>query len=47
MEDGSLAELAVLDPADTAAHAAKFFETSLGDEHRMVMYDYLDQEWPF
>jgi NAD(P)-dependent dehydrogenase (short-subunit alcohol dehydrogenase family) len=45
--DGSLDEWAALDPADTGAHAAKFFEKPLGDEHRMVMYDYLDQEWPF
>jgi NAD(P)-dependent dehydrogenase (short-subunit alcohol dehydrogenase family) len=47
MQDGTLDEKAQLDPADTAAHAAKFFEKPLGDEHRMVMYDYLDQEWPF
>ena len=47
MQDGTLAERAILDPADTAAHAAKFFETPLKDEHRMVLYDYLNQEWPF
>jgi NAD(P)-dependent dehydrogenase (short-subunit alcohol dehydrogenase family) len=47
MEDGALSEWAALDPADTAAHAAKFFETPLGDEQRLVMYDYLSQEWPF
>ena len=47
MEDGSLSEWAALDPADTAAHAAKYFETPLGDEQRLVMYDYLSQEWPF
>jgi len=45
--DGTLSEMAVLDPADTAAHAAKYFETPLRDEHRFVMYDYLGQEWPF
>jgi len=45
--DGTLSEQAQLDPADTAAHAVKFFEKPLGDEHRLVMYDYLDQEWPF
>jgi len=45
--DGSLSEQAEYDPADIAAHAAKYFETPLGDEHRFVMYDYLDQEWPF
>ncbi|MCL2264545.1 MAG: SDR family NAD(P)-dependent oxidoreductase [Treponema sp.] len=47
MQDGTLSEFAALDPADTAVHAAKFFETPLRDEHRMVMYDYLGQEWPF
>jgi NAD(P)-dependent dehydrogenase (short-subunit alcohol dehydrogenase family) len=45
--DGALSEWAVLDPAQTAFHAAKFFEKPLGDEHRLVMYDYLGQEWPF
>ena len=47
MPDGSFSEQAALYPADTAAHAAKYFETPLRDEQRMVMYDYLDQEWPF
>jgi len=47
MTDGTFSEFAQLDPADTAAHAVKYFEKPLGDEHRMVMYDYLDQEWPF
>jgi NAD(P)-dependent dehydrogenase (short-subunit alcohol dehydrogenase family) len=47
MEDGSLSEWAALDPAETAAHAAKYFETPLGDEQRLVLYDYLSQEWPF
>ena len=47
MPDGTLSEAAVLDPADTAAHAANFFRTPLKDEHRLVMYDYLSQEWPF
>ena len=46
-QDGSLSDFAVLDPADTAAHAAKFFDNPLCDEHRLVMYDYLSQEWPF
>ena len=45
--DGSLSEFAVLNPADIAAHAADFFEKPLHDEHRMVMCDYLNQEWPF
>jgi len=47
MQDSTLSELAALDPAETAAHAAKYFETPLRDEHRLVMYDYLSQEWPF
>jgi hypothetical protein len=47
MPDSTLSETAVIDPADTAAHGAKFFESPLGDEHRLVMYDYLSQEWPF
>jgi NAD(P)-dependent dehydrogenase (short-subunit alcohol dehydrogenase family) len=47
MPDGTFDEKAQLYPAGTAAHAAKYFEIQLGDEHRLVMYDYLDQEWPF
>jgi len=47
MQDGTLSDKAALDPADTAAHAAKYFETPLKDEQRLVMYDYLSQEWPF
>jgi NAD(P)-dependent dehydrogenase (short-subunit alcohol dehydrogenase family) len=47
LPDKSLSETAEYDPAWTAAHAAKYFETPLADEHRLVMYDYLDQEWPF
>ena len=47
IQDGTLSEWAQLDPADIAAHAAGFFQSPLGDEHRLVMYDYLDQEWPF
>jgi len=47
MPDGTLSEQAVIDPADTAAHASKYFEKQFNDEHRLVMYDYLDQEWPF
>jgi NAD(P)-dependent dehydrogenase (short-subunit alcohol dehydrogenase family) len=45
--DGTLSEFGALDPAETAAHAAKYFDTPLGDEHRLVMYDYLSQEWPY
>ena len=47
MPDGSLSEFAAYDPAQTAAHAAGYFETPLKDEHRLVMYDYMGQEWPF
>jgi NAD(P)-dependent dehydrogenase (short-subunit alcohol dehydrogenase family) len=47
MTDGSLSEWAMLDPADTAAHCAKYFEKALGDEQRLVMYDYRSHEWPF
>jgi len=47
MTDGTLSEWAMLDPADTAAHCAKYFEIPLGDEQRLVMYDYRSHEWPF
>jgi len=47
MPDGALSEEAEYDPAWIAAHASKYFETPLGDEHRLVMFDYLSQEWPF
>jgi NAD(P)-dependent dehydrogenase (short-subunit alcohol dehydrogenase family) len=47
MPDGTLSEEAQFNPADTASHAAMFFEKPFEDEHRLVMYDYLDQEWPF
>ena len=47
LPDGTLSETAVFDPSVTAAHAAKYFETPLCDEHRLVLYDYRDQEWPF
>jgi NAD(P)-dependent dehydrogenase (short-subunit alcohol dehydrogenase family) len=47
MPDGSLSEYAAYDPAQTADHAAKYFDTPLGDEQRLVMYDYKGQEWPF
>ena len=47
MPDGTLSQEAEYDPAWIAAHASKYFEVSLGDEHRLVMFDYLGQEWPF
>jgi len=45
--DGALSETAEFDPAWTAARAAKYFDTPLRDEQRLVLYDYLGQEWPF
>ena len=45
--DGTYSEFGAYDPAVTAEHAAKYFDTPLGDEHRLVMYDYLSQEWPY
>jgi NAD(P)-dependent dehydrogenase (short-subunit alcohol dehydrogenase family) len=47
MQDDSLSEFGALNPVEIAAHAAQYFEKPLGDEHRLVMYDYLNQEWPF
>jgi NAD(P)-dependent dehydrogenase (short-subunit alcohol dehydrogenase family) len=47
MPDGALSEFAEYDPAGTASHAARYFENPLRDEHRLVMYDYLSQEWPY
>ena len=47
LQDGTLSETAEYDPAMIAAHASRYFETPLKDEQRLVMYDYLDQEWPF
>lgn len=47
MPDGSLSEFAAYDPAQTASYAAGYFETPLKDEHRLVMFDYMGQEWPF
>jgi hypothetical protein len=47
LPDGTLSETAEYDPARISAHAAQYFETPLKDEQRLVMYDYLDQEWPF
>jgi NAD(P)-dependent dehydrogenase (short-subunit alcohol dehydrogenase family) len=45
--DGSRSAEAEFDPDFIAEHAARFFEAPLGDEQRLVMYDYLSQEWPF
>jgi NAD(P)-dependent dehydrogenase (short-subunit alcohol dehydrogenase family) len=47
MQDGSLSEEALYDPDYTGAIAAKYFETPLCDEHRLVMVDYSGYEWPY
>jgi NAD(P)-dependent dehydrogenase (short-subunit alcohol dehydrogenase family) len=47
MPDGSRAEQAMYDPDFIAGHAAKYFETPLRDEQRLVMFDFLSQEWPY
>jgi NAD(P)-dependent dehydrogenase (short-subunit alcohol dehydrogenase family) len=47
MPDGTRAEQAIYDPDFIASHAAKYFETPLRDEQRLVMFDYLSQEWPY
>ena len=47
MTDGSRSEEALYDPDFIAEHAAKFIEAPLRDEHRLVMYDYMSQEWPY
>jgi hypothetical protein len=45
--DGTRNEEALYDPDDIANHAAVYFETALGDEQRLVMYDFKSREWPF
>jgi len=45
--DGSRNEEPQFDPDFTGEHAAKYFEKRLPDEHRLVMYDNLSQEWPY
>ena len=47
LPDGSRAQGALYDPDFIASHAAKYFETPLGDEQRLVLFDYLGQEWPY
>lgn len=47
MQDGSLSDGALYDPDDIGGIAAKYFETPLRDEHRLVMVDYNGYEWPF
>ena len=47
MQDGSLSETALYDPDYTGNIAARYFETPLHDEHRLVMVDYSGYEWTF
>lgn len=47
MQNGSLSETALYDPDFIGDIAAKYFETPLHDEHRLVMVDYSGYEWPF
>ena len=47
MPDGSLSETALYDPDYIGDIAAKYFETPLRDEHRLVMVDYSGYEWTY
>jgi NAD(P)-dependent dehydrogenase (short-subunit alcohol dehydrogenase family) len=47
MQDGSLSEKALYDPDYIGGIAAKYFETPLRDEHRLVMVDYNGYEWTY
>jgi len=47
LQDGSLSEYALYDPDVIGDVAARYFETPLRDEHRLVMVDYNGYEWPF
>jgi len=47
MQDGSLSENAKYDPDYIGGIAAKYFETALRDEHRLVMVDYSGYEWTY
>jgi len=47
MQDGSLSAEALYDPDYIGDIAAKYFETPLRDEHRLVMVDYSGYEWPY
>jgi NAD(P)-dependent dehydrogenase (short-subunit alcohol dehydrogenase family) len=47
MQDGSLSETALYDPDFIGGIAAKYFETPLRDEHRLVMVDYNGYEWTY
>jgi NAD(P)-dependent dehydrogenase (short-subunit alcohol dehydrogenase family) len=47
MQDGSLSERALYDPDYIGDIAARYFETPLRDEHRLVMVDYSGYEWTY
>jgi len=47
MTDGSLSENAIFDPDYIGDIAARYFETPLRDEHRLVMVDYSGYEWTY
>ena len=47
MQDGSLFEEGLYDPDYIGDIAARYFETPLRDEHRLVMVDYNGYEWTF
>jgi NAD(P)-dependent dehydrogenase (short-subunit alcohol dehydrogenase family) len=47
MQDGSLSAEAMYDPDYIGEIAARYFETPLRDEHRLVMVDYNGYEWTY
>jgi NAD(P)-dependent dehydrogenase (short-subunit alcohol dehydrogenase family) len=47
LQDGSLSAEALYDPDFIGEIAARYFETPLRDEHRLVMVDYNGYEWPY
>jgi len=47
LQDGSLSEDAKYDPDYIGSIGARYFETPLRDEHRLVMVDYSGYEWTF
>ena len=47
MLDGTRVEGAALDPDESAGFAVRYFTEPLLDEHRLVMIDYMGNEWPY
>jgi len=47
MQDGSLSKDAMYDPDFIGDIGAKYFETPLRDEHRLVMVDFSGYEWTY